>query len=140
MSQKEFDNFVLDLVQEVRNLAKYHPDAVYHGPVKGGDLCCYTEGECKDSTGETIGIGCIMGQAILNIRPEMKRALEKADVHQIDVRCLLSEIGEKHFDVGTCLFTNPVTFLASVQQDQDLGSTWGDAVEESIGLLMKQLS
>ena len=93
------------IIEEVRRLAALHPDAVY----EKGRVCSYTTGKAG------AGVGCLVGQAILSIDPNLHDTLAS---HNSDpITGLLPVLG-----------LEPDSWLALVQRAQDTKKTWKNAV------------
>ena len=107
-----------ELIRAVRELAAESPDAVYEPDASKS--CEYTRPACGN------GCGCLIGQAIVRCDPDMKESLVRFD----DIRSVEWEPLE--LNTVVCLSTggNIVgeDWLASVQDRQDNGATWRDAV------------
>ena len=103
---------VSDLISKVRELAAASPDCRYRSTNGSSSGCCNNRGECTNGT-----VGCIIGQA---------------------AAALGYDWGDEPSREGVHLFVNrvfrhtprPQTYwLDLVQGQQDLGKTWGDAVQ-----------
>ena len=107
-----------ELIRAVRELAAASPDAVYEPDA--GKYCEYTRPACGN------GCGCLIGQAIVRCDPDMKESLVRFD----DTRSV--ERKPLELNTGLCLSTSGnivgEAWLASVQDRQDNGETWSDAV------------
>lgn len=110
---------VTDLVNKVRALAAENPDLVY--PSVGPTGRCYylTSGRPNDVP------GCIMGQALIALDPELRPVLERADEDQDLIRGILDKtLGSKVVQDNSL----DVDWLALVQAKQDKAMSWGKAV------------
>jgi hypothetical protein len=107
-----------ELIRAVRELAAESPDAVYE--TDAANCCEYTRPACGN------GCGCLIGQAIVRCDPDMKESLVRFD----DTRSV--ERKPLELNTGVCLSTSGnivgEDWLASVQDRQDNGATWSDAV------------
>lgn len=106
------------LVKEVKELAEQNPDFVYSGSDDGGGWCFYTKSidsqEC----------GCIIGQGILKLQPNLRSYLQQAEAGLIpDVSCLLINLG-----INYLAESKRLSWLKSVQYSQDRGLSWGDSI------------
>lgn len=134
----EVYQFVEEVKNEVLKLAKYNPDAVYKGDDGGG--CYYCRGEVKDSkTGDVIGEGCIVGQALINLRPELRRYLSLPAVENNSISDVLTGCINKLYNANVpySKFAKEKSLLINIQHFQDKGETWGVAVEKSIEMQLK---
>jgi hypothetical protein len=136
--------FAKNVRDEVINLAIEHPTAVYYG-TDTGDLdtntnvvqaCYYCKGEAKTPEGEVVGEGCIVGQAILKVKPELKEILSN-DMYQNDDAATIMNICIEHlFGVTSECHSREtydiVSFLGDFQWKQDRMESWGDALKQSI--------
>ncbi len=112
-------NFTLDqLIDEVRKLANEKPDFAYFKPPEAR-LCSYT----RSATSETEG--CIFGQAILRLQPELRDSLTDCGI--INLLKLLEVIGPYEADRHDC--KNKVYWCAYVQNRQDYGNTWASSID-----------
>ncbi len=108
-------NFTIDqLIQEVRNLATDWPDFVYQSCSSG--TCCYTKSKTDPNK------GCIFGQAILRLQPDLKDVL--LNNNSVSISGLLMILG---FDVDA--FNKQRNWCIEVQQKQDRHQTWANAVK-----------
>lgn len=129
----EVYQFVEEVKNEVLKLAKYNPDAVYKGD--SGGACYYCRGEVKDNkTGDVIGEGCIVGQALTNLRPELREYLSLPVVENHSIGDVLTGCINKLYGVNVpySKFVKEKLLLSNIQHFQDTGETWGVAVEKSI--------
>ena len=116
--------FTLDrLVAEVRSLAADCPDVVY-SPC--GVYCMYTKGEAG------CGVGCIVGQAILRLQPELREGLVRVDRRELGNTTAMQLMGSMRLWVGTEsgkeAYRNAY-WLSRVQTSQDRGTQWGECIE-----------
>ncbi len=117
-------NFTLDqLIEEVKRLANQNPDFVYQS-IKNTDdsrRCSYTE------SADDPNKGCIFGQAILNLQPELKCVLNGSGA---SIKKLLFELGIIDADPFTQGYNNPdIEWCGVVQLQQDSERSWADAVK-----------
>lgn len=105
------------LIREVKRLAKQNPDFVYQSC---GSNCFYTKSENDNDC------GCIFGQAILNLQPDLKETLQFFDnssrVPRISV--LLKKL-------GITASMKQQSWCNSVQSSQDRKSTWACAIKRA---------
>ena len=113
-----------DLVEEVRRVAVAEPDYNYQensGLVPG--MCSYF--------GKTVGVEegnpCIIGKALGNLGVDMS-AVRKMEKRGEDPT-IKSLFHEKLIDVEV-VDNKDITWLASVQNRQDLGMNWAESVSE----------
>lgn len=95
-----------DVIAEVRRLAAESPDCVYESP--DGD-CHYQRGECSNGS-----VGCIWGQAL--------RRWGIIDESRERAAVLVSRY-------GAGLSDQQHEWVHAVQEFQDRGESWGDAVK-----------
>lgn len=100
------------LVAEVRRLAAENPDAVYG---KSTSTCSYLYGTAGS------GNGCIIGQAILAIDPDLRDFLRQVDGESI--HAIYERLG---LDYGP-----EIRWLNRVQYKQDCRYTWDKAVSSA---------
>lgn len=157
---KEAVNFVNQIREEVINLAKEHPEAVYQNAVEG-DTCSYIDGHVWDSKNQVkVGDGCIVGQAIRRINPELEKVLSREDVVNDAYYRAISECVLEMFDLelddiicqsghhdddddevtGEDLIKlqNTLDIIAEMQRLQDINQSWGYALEETQDLMRKR--
>ena len=107
-----------NIVNEVVRLTTEYPDTVYKYVDNMG--CKYTLGsECiEDKT------GCLIGVAIQKSYPKLTEALEELDSKPecLGVINVMNYLGIEYND-------KQKYFLSSIQQLQDTGNTWGDALK-----------
>jgi hypothetical protein len=105
-----------ELISIVRRIAKENPEAVYYS--SDGD-CFYTRGECGNGT------GCIIGQALIDMKSELKGELEEVDSHFVPMaRELLTRL-----DLG--LSGAEINWLCAVQLYQDYRNSWAESTEQA---------
>jgi hypothetical protein len=100
------------IITACRELATEQPGVIYD---KGNaKLCRYTRGEAG------CGSGCIIGQAILNVYPELEPKLLLIDAADegTGVRGLLQSLGIKTSE-------NQICWLSTLQGQQDFENPWG---------------
>lgn len=115
-------NFTIEqLIQKVRDLAEQNPDFVYCQIVKEKEknFGCYyaTSGNDPDK-------GCIFGQAILDLQPDLKDNLIK-----IDNNFSVPRIKELLEEFKVDFTQNQVRWCNAVQNQQDECKKWKIAVE-----------
>lgn len=102
------------LINEVKRIAEQNPDFVYK---PDGKDCLYTRSENNEDC------GCIFGQAILNLKPELKQILQNFDnsaaVPRINV--LLNEL-----EIKTT--KKQAKWCCIVQSAQDNQLSWTQAI------------
>ncbi len=119
-------NFTIsDLIKEVRRLANENPDFVYPEFKKphNGRTCSYLKSEKSD-------VGCIFGQAILNIQPDLKEFLIHFDC-EVDSgikKCLQTLFPDIDLTYPSTS-REQLDWCEKVQDEQDRGSTWGEAIK-----------
>lgn len=126
---------LIDLMyNEVQNLAKNQPEARYVAPnedVGTTAICRYTSGNV---TGTELS-GCIIGNALINVYPEAKEKAEEFDkLFSGNINQLLKHIYDKcttlsYLDDAS---KEKLTFMHNVQNYQDAGYSWGDALQKTI--------
>lgn len=112
------------IAKQVRKIAKERPDFVYTDQVTYG---VRVDGRCsylgRSVAEPNIGQGCIVGQALQDLgvtREEMVKA---------DIECLsASEVIEKF---GISSNDKYLRFLDTVQESQDTGYSWEQAVKNA---------
>ena len=100
------------LVAEVRRLATENPDAVY---INITGTCSYLNGTAG------CGSGCIIGQAILAIDPDLRDFLRQVD--GVSISAISKRLGLS--------YGPEIRWLSRVQSKQDCGHTWGKAVKQA---------
>lgn len=103
-----------ELEAEVRKLAAEHPDNIYTKPNAQGAGCFYGKGTCTDGS-----CGCIVGQALARLG---------VSVLELDVK-LIGYVPEVMSHLCISDPKKRQSWLFNVQRRQDLGKTWGEAVE-----------
>ena len=111
-----------DVVKEVRSIAIERPDFIYlEQPLENEEdrstNCSYLSAGLYTNEGE----GCIVGQALskLGITDEELRRVENASAADA-----LRAVGVE----GSTRRDRELNWLNSVQSQQDIGMTWGDAI------------
>lgn len=110
------------LVETVQTLAAERPDFVYEQIPLGA--CYYTKSACSTTD------GCLFGQAILRLQPELRPTLEEWDTnreknHASGIMTLLQSLGIDYTtEVG-----NLMLWCCQVQGMQDRKTAWGKAVK-----------
>lgn len=113
---------------EVIRLATEHPDAVYYPPnfnpecSRVQQVCYYLSGQCNGS------IGCIMGQAILNLDPKKREFLHACDT---DPKGIPKSISWILRELNLTATMREEDWFTKVQSWQDHGKTWKEAVENA---------
>lgn len=108
--------FTIDqLMNEVRSLAEQNPDFIYDG----GGRCFYTKSIHSEEC------GCIIGQAILRLQPNLRPYLEYIEKGLIPNVCGLLT---SHFEIDYYQNKKKIDWLACVQSSQDKGICWQNAV------------
>lgn len=115
---------VSEIIAEVRKIVQVRPDVTYNPGIGG---CKYANGICSDNT-----VGCLFGQALSNLGVDVKR-FDKYPITQ-----------HKHDSTATYvpaidkILTNEfegsaqeINWCAKVQEQQDGGAYWKDAVKEA---------
>lgn len=103
------------LIQAVVVLSQERPKMVYQGIHLSG--CYYTKSACSTTD------GCILGQALLRLQPELRPMLEEWDNRSSGasgIQFLLKELGIE--------FSDKVAWCCRVQGSQDREAEWGWAV------------
>lgn len=112
-------NFTLDqLIQEIRKLATDWPNFVYE---RCGSACNYTKSKNNPNK------GCIFGQAILNLQPDLKELLTNNNSTPITT-VLLNLLD---FEYKQEVNGNKISWCAEVQNKQDYGQSWANAIKLS---------
>ena len=109
------------LIDAVRALADRHPDAVYEKGDASG--CSYTQGVATNGH-----MGCLIGQALVacGVTRSELRSVQTQGISDVVEECLFTErFGEA--DVSE------EDWLRTVQDHQDDGWTWSDAVAYADG-------
>ena len=101
-----------ELITQVRQLATDYPNARYH-KAAGSSYCEYADGTVTNGPDHE---GCIMGQAARLLEIDLSN-WGRVEIHQ-----LLDDEGWDMHDY------NAIDWLTQVQQIQDGGSTWSDAI------------
>ena len=106
-----------DVISRVRALAIAAPDNVY---LDAGRGCYYTRGDCENGS-----VGCIFGQALA---PEYKERLAAIDQHSAcNIDDAITQLGIGA-DVSSAAIADRIDWCNIIQQSQDSGETWRDAV------------
>lgn len=102
------------LERAVRKLVSEKPDACYSIP----------SGPCQYTTGLAGGkVGCIIGQAIKMVRPDIWKLLEAME--KAGRSCTIDDVFPDFRISGN------VKWLRAVQLSQDCGTTWSKAVAKA---------
>jgi len=111
----------IEVTDKIRSLATAQPHHVYVPPVKnlGGPTCWYVHNSSDGLVG-----GCIVGQALLAVD------VPAEDLHEYDLGdgANGSQVVRRY--TGN-LTVEQQQWIDSVQQQQDSGKTWGEAVEHA---------
>lgn len=104
----------MKVAQAVREIVAENPEVVYK---RTSDGCLYTKGKAGDSC------GCLIGQAIIRVYPELEEKLKDIDdkISPMAGTLLNSHL---YFDE-----TKASKWLNSVQHYQDGGSSWEHCVK-----------
>ncbi len=107
--------FTIDqLMNEVRSLAEQNPDFIYDG----GGRCFYTKSIHSEEC------GCIIGQAILKLQPNLRLYFQKIERGLIpNVTGLLPKL-----EINYNQNKKKIDWLQCVQSSQDKGICWQNAV------------
>lgn len=107
----------MKVVQAVRDIVKENPEVIYH---QEGGYCYYTKG--KATNGQC---GCLIGQAIIKVYPELEEKLKQID-NELNTVPAADSLIEYHLMFEESLGS---MWLGYVQSQQDNGKTWEHAVE-----------
>lgn len=107
---------------KARQLAEKHPNAVYRTP-EPYTACYNLNGDVWDGD-ELVGVGCIVGQAIVAVVGGPPDWLIKNDGEGVDI--LIGEGFINDDDMSTFYA------LEALQSGQDCGNTWGEALTEAL--------
>ena len=105
-----------ELIGCVRELASKYPEAIYENDDQN---CYYTIGACGN------GNGCIIGQALVAMNPELLDDLIASDNGCVPFA------GELVYQLELALSEKEVRWLNSVQGYQDEGKSWGEAIKKA---------
>ena len=107
------------IVSRVKFLGKKYPRAKYN---KIGGIAFYTKGKVSNGPKLT---GCIIGQAICHVRPDLRKRLTTMDMNACApvVEDCLMELKI----ISRC--TDDSDFLDRVQSNQDRGKSWGKSLD-----------
>lgn len=112
------DNYSGVMEAEVRRLAEAYPDAIYQSASQpdGRTKCFYDRGETTD--GPPGQVGCIIGQAAANAaKPFFDNVLQ---------------FGAEEAAISEFIDSwDNADFLITVQEAQDKGATWSEAVRRA---------
>lgn len=122
-----------ELVNEVTRLANTYPNTIYNKfvcQVNGVNnySCCYTIGTAGGKQ------GCLIGQAILNLRPEYKDLLSMFDKYMSEIGGINSSIGSISSLIISDYSPNNtnIKWLSEVQGMQDNNKTWSQAIYQDL--------
>lgn len=110
-----------DLQKEVRRLANQYPNAIYQSP-NGFNGCYYNVGIVANGPDTE---GCLLGQAIRNLEPEIFEAITADSDDIVSLICIMNE----DFDNSEDEEGDIEKWLSIVQGQQDGGKTWSEAVK-----------
>jgi hypothetical protein len=111
---------VSNIIAEVYKIVQVRPDVTYNPGIGG---CKYADGICSDNT-----VGCLFGQALSNLGVDVKRF----DKYPMPLNGegtytpAIDRILQNEF-VGT---EQELNWCAKVQEYQDNGCSWGEAIKE----------
>jgi len=114
------DNFdAAKMEAEIRRLATEFPDATYASTVlpDGTQRCYYDRGEVRNGPPEE---GCIMGHAARNVLPQFYAQDLVDGSEEAAIGSMIAEQGSENVD-----------FFLYVQENQDSGLTWSEAVTKA---------
>jgi len=112
---------VSEIIQTCRNLAKEFPEARY--PVT--ESCCYTQGEAGP------GQGCLIGQAIVRVYPELLPKLKRIDkAGGATVASMLLTLKVEPSEIVEQAVAE-VHWLSRLQHKQDCGYPWSECLKEA---------
>lgn len=108
---------VPQLIVEIRRLAQKYPRQRYQSPGPEGSGCKYTTGKNTP--------GCIIGQAMCNLDPAIKKFLAVQDAGACpSISSILSELNlDRTYHEGV--------WLTEVQHFQDHNTTWKWAIDKA---------
>lgn len=108
-----------ELKKEVARLVKNYPDTVY----RARTYCCfYTKG--KTESGE----GCLFGQAITNLYPELRPKLEEID-QRVQDGCDNNGEGYRIETILEMFGFEPWEGANDIQYNQDRCNKWCECIE-----------
>jgi len=99
-----------ELISKVRELALNNPEFLYRKPLNS-QKCSYTTG--------ADGKGCIFGQAMVALQPDIEDFLRYRDNQPIEMILSILAIGDD----------NDKEWCGTVQHKQDWPKMWGECVE-----------
>lgn len=102
------------LIDRVKEIAKHRQDNKY--VVGQFARCYYTKGNCSDGS-----CGCIFGQALVSLDPNLKTTLVALDNYPTPIAILLLKLGITGSDAQ-------LEWCAQVQRLQDSGDLWGKCI------------
>lgn len=104
------------LEKKIRELVAADPKNVYVSPGHG-KTCSYVSGPCINGSK-----GCIFGQAILALRPDLRDSLIAFDLREdTSIRYLLQDLG--------CNYTDKqVNWCQRLQNEQDIQTGWANTL------------
>ena len=111
---------ILDkIVSRVKWLAKKYPNAEYILDDTTGN-CLYTKGHVDNGPKS---LGCLIGQAILHVCPELKKKLQHMDDKVVGASVCLVNLG-----ICDTTYITDLKLLDDIQYWQDSGEKWSEAV------------
>lgn len=118
-----------DVVAKVRSLAAARPDFVYEPPTyvnpnTPGPSCHYVHVQTTED-GVYLTGGCIVGQALIAL------GMDSADLHEYDNGSGANGSTVVIEQIGSVENRKALYWLDRVQNRQDNGGTWAEAVEEA---------
>lgn len=115
----------MKITDAIRKLATDYPNAVYVPPSGeiGDGKCFYTRGDVSDGPERS---GCIVGQAVVMARPELEDGLKEVDYASMGAEDLLRDLS-----LDLELEEEELHWINSVQEHQDMGDCWSEAVREA---------
>lgn len=112
-----------ELELKIRELAEEKPDFVYISTSAYHD-----PGACKYTSGQNCG-GCIMGQAIIALQPELIDLLRHCDLfYGVSIADVLHQLFHDWF-IGRGLYA--LRWFKEVQSNQDKKMRWKEAVKNA---------
>ena len=105
------------VIAEVRRLVGEFPEAKY---MADGGLCQYTQGIATNGQR-----GCLIGQAIVTLYPDLLEALREEDKGNLD------PAGEVCLKLGIDVSLGEREYLDTIQYAQDRGVKWCDCLLEA---------
>jgi len=112
---------VSKVIAELRKIVQLKPETIYSS---GGHGCKYADGTCSDGS-----IGCLFGQVLSNLGEDVKRFDNYPMLCQENIYYTpaIDKILTNEFE-GTA---EEINWCAKVQEHQDNGCSWKEAVKEA---------